>query len=56
MGVPKYEINLNYAHGHAGAGFACRGSGGKEAEDQWEKHHIRKLDTLATVKAATKKQ
>ncbi|CAJ1378023.1 unnamed protein product [Effrenium voratum] len=25
--------------------------GGKEAEDQWEKHHIRKLDTLATVKA-----
>ena len=28
------------------------GSGGKEAEDQYEKHHIRKLDTLSTVKAA----
>ena len=28
------------------------GSGGKEAEDHYEKHHIRKLDTLSTVKAA----
>ncbi|CAJ1418634.1 unnamed protein product [Effrenium voratum] len=25
--------------------------GGKEAEDHYEKHHIRKLDTLSTVKA-----